>query len=389
MSIVPFPMWILPQGVVYRFSFLLLFVLSLKLFNEGKISINKYNLLIFFSLVFFYLYLILPITENTFDKGSLLRFASFFPLVFFSKKIHYEIFKYFRTIIIISSIFGILIFFLLLIGVDLPYYKIDGFSIPMQRNNDYYRLYGLVVSSTNTVYNFMGVNIARVCGPFQEPGHFAIFIGIVLSIEKFLWNKTSLLLVIAGFLTFSPAFIAIFALIISYDILLGKRFKLLLGLIFSFAILFGVIIQNQKVKDALYYISIGRNFSNIEEASLDSRTGEKALRAYNSFSKTKAIWTGKGEEWVNERYGVLSDYRGFVFRFGLLGLFLSVLLSVVILTRAKKQVLFFFFPILVLIHAHRFWMFLGPYIYILFLIGISSYFYINEKVNREIDKVKS
>ena len=57
----------------------------------------------------------------------------------------------------------------------------------------------------------IGGGLERICGVFAEPGHFGIYLGLMLAIEKFnFYEKRNLLLLITGFLTFSTAFYGIF-----------------------------------------------------------------------------------------------------------------------------------------------------------------------------------
>ncbi len=371
-SMNPFPMWIIHPFIIYILNIIILFIVTLYLITQKKLNINAYTISLFSVLSIIILYLFLPISENVLTIGSLLRFLPFLFIVFFPLDVHFKIFKYFLKLIIFFSGFSILIFFLILIGIEPPYYKIDGFTLVMQNGNHYYSLYGLVVTATTTTYNIMGLTIARVCGPFQEPGHFAIYIGTILSIEKVLFNKLSKLPIIAGFLTFSPAFIIILILIILYDIIFQRKFKLLISIILSLTVLMTIVISNDVVKQSIFYLTIGRNFANTRGTSLNNRTKQRNIAAYKSFTKTKRIYFGKGPIWVSEHYGILSDYRGFIFRHGIIGFSLSILFILIILSKANLRIFFLLFPIAVLILAHRFWMFTGPHIYLFMIIGISS-----------------
>lgn len=372
MSINPFPMWIVPKSMVYLICLVMVMGFFFLLGFKKELVINKYNITLFFVLMLFLLFMTLPLFGRQFDWPPLLRFSSFPLLLFFPNRIHYLIYTYFRKLIIFTSGFAIIIFFLLLVGIELPYYKVDGFTEPMQFGDHFYRIYGVVVSSTNTVYEISGLSIARACGPFLEPGHFAIYIGIVLSIERVLYGKISKLPLIAGFLTFSPAFVAILFFIMVYDIVFRKNFKLLFLVSTFVFLLFGVIIANETMRNAIYYIAIGRNFSSVEDVTLDHRTSQRVLSAYNRFVHSDDFYTGMGVDWVNEKYGILSDFRGFIFRLGLIGFLLSILLLSVIFYGGRKKLLFLLIPIAILIHAHRFWMFTAPYIYLLMLLGKNS-----------------
>jgi hypothetical protein len=379
LSIYPLPMWLIPNPPVYGIIFFCLFIISSLFFFNNKIVVTPYSLIVLFSLLLLVLYFVLPISEPIINFGVLIRFSSLILIILLNDKIHFLTFKYFKDLIVFFSFFSIIIFLITLLGIELPYFRIEGFSLPMVGKDAYYKVYLFVVSSTNTIFNVMGITIARVCGPFLEPGHFAIYIGIVQVIEKILFGKINKILTIAGVLTFSPAYYIILVMIFLFDIFIKKRIKLLFTLSFSLLISMLTLSQNEIVKQAIYYITIGRNISHIKDASLDTRTSNIALNEYSRFSKTAKVYTGMGLEWANKNLKVLSDFRGFIYRHGIIGMILSVLAILIILSRSNFNLFILLFSIAILIHAHRSWMFAGPYIYILLFIGVASNRYLSIK----------
>jgi|GEM_PF-691254 len=386
----PFILWTTMPSVFYLLIFLIIVVVTISLTVVYKIVLTTNRILLVTFLSIFIFFIFLPINGREFLWAQILLFLSLIAIIFYQDSIHYQIFVFFRKFLIFFSIFAIAIFILILIGVDpeaIPHYKVEAFTIPMLRHNDFYRVYGFVVSSTNTIYHFGGLTIARACGPFLEPGHFAIYLGVTVSIEKLLYNKISKILVIAGFITFSPAFLIFLGLIVFYDIFFFRNFKLLIYLsVFVVLVLF-IIITSEEIREGIYYLAIERNLGDGIKSTIENRSTGSAYFAYKNLISTKDFLLGKGTEFF-EKFGVMSDFRGFIFKYGLIGFILSIGIVSIILTESKINSLFISLPILVLIFAHRSWMFESPYSYLYLLLIIRCYnFYQEQKLN--IDDSKS
>lgn len=112
---------------------------------------------------------------------------------------------------IFFAFFSIVVFILFALGATfdtIPHYEIDGGLISIVKRNVIYYVYGPVVIASNCVYPLLDVIFVRACGPFLEPGHLAIILGFIIAIENILYQKYSIILLICGFLTFSPASIS-------------------------------------------------------------------------------------------------------------------------------------------------------------------------------------
>lgn len=372
----PFFTWFPSPFIFFIPVFLVILIYSWILVENNTLVITKKRLFVSLSILFFAVYIGTPLFSSSFNLFVLLKFVILLILSFFPVVIFRQAFLILRKLMIVFSVASIVLFLLLLFNINLPYYKIPGFTTVMENTNHFYRLYGIVVSSTNTVWPLYGFNIARMCGPFLEPGHFAIYLGLILSLEKYLSNKINPFLVIAGFLTFSPAFIFILTLIVAYDILFNKQVKLLVNLSIATIVVFSVVITSPIVRDAIYYMAIGRNFDNVDGNILDERSSSNAQRAYKAFIQTNDAWIGVGVEKSNEK-GMLADYRGFVFANGIIGIILSLSLSLQLFFGMNKKSAFLLFPIFLIVFSHRSWMFYNTYIYAFML--MASIFSENKK----------
>lgn len=387
----PFIFWIIWPGLINFPLFFCVVIVTLILLrlNWMEVSLNK--VLFAVPIFLFMIHLGTPFFGGLkFDVGKLMSFTALLCVLFFNSSLHYKIFIAFRKLMLMFSWFAVLVFGFIFIGFELPYYKIPAFTLVMNNSfggESFYKLYGLVVSSTNTVYQFGSFNIARICGPFQEPGHFAIYIGLIMLFEKIIFKKVSKIFLVAGILTFSPNFFIIIFIIFLYDLIYSESKKVLLlyglgGLI----LLFLLFLINDNFREQLIFLTIGRNFENTDLALtsiLDQRAGKQALAYYTNFLNSSEVYYGKGVENM-EQFGVLSDWRGVIFKYGFIGLTLSSIACLRVVFFAKlKGVKIIVILMILLIYLQRSWMFESTFVYLFLIIGlISSQFYTKQPNER-------
>lgn len=378
-SLNPFILWILWPAYVNIPVFLAVIGITILLMLIKQLDITAIKLVFFFFTFFLMLQVGTPLFSGRgFEVGKVMTFISLMCILSFKPDILLNIFLKFRKLIIFFCWFSVIVFVITLVGINLPYYKIPAFSVVMKSSHEgsFYMLYGLVVSSTNTIYQFGGMTIARVCGPFLEPGHFSIYIGMILIFEKIIFNKFSKILLVTGVLTFSPTFLIFIVVAWFYEMMYLKKysyiFKYVLFLLIPVSLIF---IFLDDIKDELVYLFIGRNFErsglSLTEL-LDDRAGKSALTFYNYFKETPAVWYGKGVDYV-ANFGVLSDWRGMVFKYGIIGLFFSLLMLICVpFFTDKKLERLIITMIIIIIYLHRSWMFESSFIYLFLIIGLIS-----------------
>lgn len=380
----PFLLWVVWPPIINIPLFLCIIISTLFLLSYNKLVISFSRVLISFCVFVFCLYMTTSVLGHSFDLGKFMSFTSLGLLCFYPSSIYLNVFNKYKKALKFFCIASLIVFVLVLVKLEPPFYKIPAFSVVMKSLNAYYKLYGVVVSSTNTMYNIAGFSIGRICGPFLEPGHFAIYLGITVFIDKVIYNKISTLFIIVGILTFSPAFIFFLFFVISYDIIKNKNISkvYLKWFVFSLPII-AVLLTNDKVIDQLEYLIIGRNFESNGfdfNSVIDDRAGKRSMAVYNRFAGTPDVYFGKGVEFVEE-LGVLSDLRGMIFKFGILGLVLSMFIWLSMLRNIiGKLLIYYVIAIITLIASHRSWMLESPYIYIMILILIYLYENYNSNV---------
>jgi hypothetical protein len=227
LSMQPFFLWYLPgASLIYLIPF---FVLLSYIIGERGLIVKRNQYFIFVITFIFAFYMAVPLFGHQQLFGKLFLFAPLFLFYFLSPRTLIDIFSIWKKILIFFVGYALLVYILFVFQVDMPHWKImNSEYIPISsRSEHFYRVYGLVVSSTNTLWRIGGILTQRLCGPFAEPGHFAIYIGFTLLIDRFLGNKINIILLIGGLLTLSPAFFIILIIIVSYSILK----KLIIGFI--------------------------------------------------------------------------------------------------------------------------------------------------------------
>jgi len=366
LSMQPFFLWSIP-AVSLVFLGLFLILLCLVVAEVGfSIKRNKYFIL---SISFIYsTYLALPLFGHELLLGKLLLFLPLFLLFILPPKTLLRIFQLWKKILIIFSIYALVVYILFALEVDMPHWVIeDSEYIPItSRDKHFYRVYGLVVSSTNSLWRIGDIITMRLCGPFAEPGHFGIYIGFTMLIDRLLGKKINVILLIAGVLTLSPAFLIILLIIELYRIIVEKRFNLKLYIAILLTISIISIFKGTEIKDRILYITVKRH------ADLDKRSPLVVRKEFRNITKSPKVVVGIGTKEFNTFGGSLSDPRGMIAKFGLIGLLLSLSLIFLLLTGIKKKYAIFLAAAVVLVYLHRVWMFESTYIYTFMILAAAS-----------------
>lgn len=386
-SLNPFLLWIVNPVLINVTSSAGMLMALLYMFSCKKVKLSGSRIIILIGLLLFTAHISTSIFLKENNLGKLINFISLATLILYPARNLISIFLKFKKLLYFFCVVSLVVFVIILLGFDLPYYKIPGFSVVMESLGAYYKLYGVIVSSTNTIYNFGGLTIMRICGPFLEPGHFAIYIGFVLMLEKIMFNKLNKILLITAILTFSPSiFFFLITILLYHNLSGGSKKRGFLGYI-AFALLIGVVYLGvgTEARENISFLIVGRNFENTGfdlAGVLDGRAGKEALHAYRYFAQTPEVYFGKGVKFL-EGYGVLSDYRGFIFKFGYIGITLSILFySFIILSIDKKSKVISFLLIALIILLHRSWMFESPFIYFATFLATIKYKDIHKYVEK-------
>lgn len=369
--------------------FIVLFgMLYSSLMLSKKAWITIYNLPIFLSLLL-YVFWLLPFFSN---KNVLMikifDFTPFLFLLFWPKKTLNDSYKLLRKIIIFFAIGSSIVSILSLVGVlqYLPHFTLEGRSALHKDRGVYYYIYGAFVTMEGS---------ARANGPLQEPGHWAIILGLIYLIDRFTLQKRNFWMILGGVLTFSSAFLLMFLVVELFNLFSKtslKSTKQLLFVLFGFFLMFMILPNN--IKNEITFLFFERNlesvYENYDESgsmtdALDARANDYALTQYYNLNTTDFIF-GRG---IRDSSSALSDHRGTILFIGLIGLVLSIIPSVLILLKAKWRLFIALGFSLFLVYIHRGWMYFAPYIYFLGFMAVSlSSMPIEETDNFIIEKIE-
>lgn len=248
-----------------------------------------------------------------------------------------------------------------------PYFEIGPRSPLHEELGIVYHVYFFFVTNFGPMEFF-----PRACGMLQEPGHFAIILGFTYMMDRLLERKVSIWIIICGILTFSSNFPIIVVITEMYNLMKVRNLiKVFKGIIL--AIICSLVVYNFLSKDmqeTVKYLAYERNLEEVVDAittsgslqeGLDKRTSSSGDVAFRNIDASN-MWTGLGHD---DTVITLSDYRGVILQYGLIGLIL-IILAIFSVTRLfpvkeKIQVILFLFLILL----HRSWMFYAPYLYFL------------------------
>ena len=345
----PYFRWFIPSGI-YQITFLLTTSYSLYRIKEFVFEEDYYYYRrIVIALVFICMLVFnLPIFHE-FRPGYFLENIIFIEIILFPTCIFIEAFKLLKQIFYWISIFAIIFWIIHLTPFDLPNYTLLN---PQFRVNplENYHIYGFCVSMYKGA-TFEG-GFERVCGLFAEPGHFGIYLSLIMAANRFRFStKQDVVMLIAGILTFSTAFYGIiciafiYRLIQRYDTLRDLR-KILLLTIIAMPFFF---LSDMFQKMAIDRV-VGKKETTSINSLIDNRVTKKTMKSYKQFINSNSIWLGNGRtdtEIVQE-----TNWRGGVYRYGIVGImvFLLLLISIISIAPFKYQMLMISISLLIMSH---------------------------------------
>ena len=211
----------------------------------------------------------------------------------------------------------------------------------------------------------------------REPGHFAVILGFFYLIDRFQGRKVNIWIIIGGLLTFSSNFVLFFIFTELHTIFkksnIQKVFKYLPIFILGIYLIF--IALPQSIQDQIIYLAYERNLESVMDAMSASSSMDEALDQRASYQSSAVFY--KMTDWqrmvglgrFDTSYS-LSDYRGMIMSVGFIGIFMSFLLYLSLISKGRKVLMFSLLLVYILIILHRAWM-LYTYVYIYYLAFIA------------------
>lgn len=249
-----------------------------------------------------------------------------------------KVFSMYKKMIVITSLIGIVCYcsYVLKLGVPYsiaPYY--DG--RPYQNYVNFFNISFLYINSTSI----------RVCGIFNEPGWLGTTIGLLLCYDEFnLKKKSNWILLVAGLLTYSLAFVVIVAL--GFIVRNVKKVKMWIPLaamlIFIIVLLPRVNTNNQQLNKLISRIEFSS--SGMKGDNRSSKSVDDLL--YNTLNSSKCFF-GYGDGYaeyyngINEKKQILT-IKTEIINLGILGTLLLYVLPACFLIQlsigCKKGLIF-------------------------------------------------
>lgn len=310
-----------------------------------------------------------------------------------SPKVLMRMYSYFKKFVIFYAILSIVVEPLFMSGLwkSLPYltiYPPQDFVQEAQGTNNYF--YGLFCIP----YNINTGLIYRACGPLREGGHWIFFLGFVYFVEKALYNKRNVWLIICGLLTLSPNFIVFFCGTEVYCFFKQKRFKPLLGVVgFIVIMVLAYPLLPDFIKSEVSRIVLERtlenSLSNLNDegymAIFDGRAGFNSLSINYTFERSDIYTRLFG---LDQFEAVMSDYRWMLMYAGYIGTIL-VLWCTYCYSIGRQRNLFgiFLFLFAITIFSQRAWMFNQVYIWAMMLLVLNEKYLIDREA-RYVKKQK-
>ncbi len=331
------------------------FLLFIKQLLKGKAFLKISNSGIFFISVILFLYLATPFREYDRFSPSVIWLFIFSSIIFLENKLLVKAFSYFTNIIYCVCILALAVLIMNAVGIPLPN------KIIPREIGGYFTTYFVSVKLSGQGYSFFGIDLYRLNGIFAEPGHFGLILAMILfacnGIVKTVKGKVILL---TAFLTLSfGTFILLFALLIK-SIILDKKIYLAV-LVSLIAILSLTFIPIEILE---------RFFFDKADGTLQERTSNAFVHFYNSFYYQGNILLGGGRDILEANNVRNSDYRGFVIRYGYIGVMLFVLLMISMYWKKATTVQFLGFFYFTIVFLHRSW-FVDYFAFLFFLLVLT------------------
>lgn len=220
----------------------------------------------------------------------------------------------------ISLIPSILFCLLNLLNIDLKFDIIKSTSAIKNLYNQHYKHYFGCVFRENIYYS---PRFKQICGMFDEPGLVGTISALILCVYDFKFHKNKILYVIltAGILSMSLAFILLVLIYISLKIILVRKAKNILKIFFAAIICFVVLflLRNNAIiqEKIISRLSISYLMNN-------NRTSDEFDIIYDEYLKTGKIFFGNGNN--NPIFDTIdaSSYKILIYNFGIVGFILVV-----------------------------------------------------------------
>ena len=334
------------DGILYTtlFFILMAFLVFLRYCNK---KINIYNYKVFFAITVAILpVLYLGICGNNYNllfSGLIIPYIALVIYLLLPDSIKVKIYKLYLTIFAITLIPSIIYYIFGLLGISIPSGILESYEKMKVSMGVHYKLYPFAIQ-LEELSNPM--SLFRLCGIYDEAGKLGTIAALFLIGEKYNFknNKTNIIILLAGILTFSLSFYVLTLLYYILDnIVKGKpkNVLILIALVIIYIIFVNVDINIQVIKTLQSRILITS-----EGLSGDNRTNVLFDEIFDEFKKAdsyhKLFGYGEGAIGIIQNTKNIdgSSYKSLIYNYGYIGFGISiawiVCFAVVLSKRYKK-----------------------------------------------------
>lgn len=367
--------WFMPETLRDFMGTMSVLLATVILIPNNGIVIKRNTIIVLASLSVIMLYMVLV-------KFIVFSFFVFFPLTCFvcwRQSALAQMYVYFRNFVVFYAIVSIIaeLFVVSHLWVSIPHSVLppqDFVQENLGYDNYFYGLFCIPAPDTS-------INFYRACGPLREGGHWIFFLGFVYFVEKAIYNKRNIWLMICGLLTLSPNFVALFILTEIYTAITQKKILKPIITMFGgiFLILFIFVLLPQTIKDSIIQIIYERllesSIENVDSegimAILDGRTVPDGLLAYDRFVSSPSSIKMFGFQSFKENE-VLSDFRYYLMLYGYIGTILSLWCTYLFSLGKERGIYGLSILIIALLcFAQRAWMFNHVYVWVMMILSVN------------------
>ncbi|WP_227658377.1 hypothetical protein [Hafnia alvei] len=315
LSLWPFFSWkwpVIPVALIiltyctYAFSLLFLY--------RKNISISG----IFVFMVLFFIFIIFTLSPG--GRPPWFNYYSFFSLLILLLPIDklFDVATKFRKLFAISLIPGIIVYFLLLAGFNLPYTVLEAHNELKESLGIFYRDYGVTLSLSHLILEIGNSTLIRFSGIYDEPGLLGTIVALFLLADKFnMKSKINIIFLISGVISIS----LVFYIFIIVGFLLQSDKKIVGFLVLA---LLGVGIYNTPLYDN--YLSKRFATSSSNEIVADNRESDCFKLEYNKFASSdiETQLFGEGNNAHLMTMCDVSSYKMYIYDYGYIGVLIIV-----------------------------------------------------------------
>lgn len=330
--------------LVIRYSYFV-FGLGLVALNILGKKLNIYELLLLlFPLINYIIKSIWKFGPAESSGTSLSALLICLGVVLTDDEVKYRTFAFIKTLLVVMSFVGIICYFSYVFHLGIPYTQQPYYGYTGNLGVEMMQKFGVSYINFHVCYLYHEFNTSRLCGLFNEPGWFGTFLAFYLCQENLNFKKKyNWIVLLAGILTFSLAFILIIA--IYYVISNFRDWRKWTGLVLLFIIVFFVL---PNIKTGIEIVDYLFSRLSITSAGLagDNRTSSSYDVLFSEFMKSKYIFFGHGSQYTSYKlHGYIgSTIKTDIMDIGFIGtivIYALPIMSLAFISRQNKRALYF------------------------------------------------